>query len=217
MFNNKEKKRLKAEAEAKAKEEAEFEAKFTAKQERKKVEKIIAEVDKSEKALLVKAAEAKQKGQTAIYANYVTAIKVARSRKHQAETFLAQVDVMQEMQSITNSSKELLSSMGNIMNSLGKLTLDRSAMMDTQRDFARVQQDLDRQGGTIEQFLSNMEMMIPTDDSPVVGVSVDKDIDAEIDALLVNKSLGGSAAFSSSSSSQNEDEELKKMQELLRS
>ncbi len=190
MFG-KEKKLKKAQEEERAREDAEFEAKFAARRERKNVEKIVADMEKTTKSLLVKAAEAKKKGQTTVYRNYVTTIKVARARKQQAENFLAQVDVMQEMQSITNSSKALLSSMGSIMNSLGKLTLDRSAILESQRDFAATQRELDKQGMTIEQFLSGMEMNLPEDESAYADMSgVDKEIDAEVDSII----LGGSAS-----------------------
>ncbi len=203
MFNSKEKKQKKAEEEARQKADAEFEAKFAAKQERKKVEKIIAEMEKSAQNLVAKAAEAKMKGQGTIYRNYVSALKIARARKTQAETFLAQMDAMQEMQSITNSSKELLGSMGKIMSSLGKLTLDRNAMIESQRDFARVQQDLDRQGATIESYLSGTETMLPDDtEGSISDVSVDSEIDNEINAYIAGNAMGRNPAGASGSSSE---------------
>lgn len=213
MISRQEKKRLKEEEAAKAKQEAEFDARFKAKQERKKVEKIIADMEKQGNELLAKAAEAKQKGQATAYRNYVSGIKLVRARKAQAENFLSQVDVMQSMQSITSSSKELLSSMGNIMNSLGKLTLDRSAMAESQREFAKTQQDLDKQGGTIESFLSGMEMVLPEEESSLDSAGVDQNIDAEIDSFLLNKSVNslGAAPSQNPGSVQADIEQLKQV------
>lgn len=216
MLGNK--KKMKAEAEAKAKEEAqanaEFEAKFAAKQERRKVEKLVAEFDKSCQTLLGKAVEAKAKGQGAIYKTYVTAIKVARARKAQAENFLAQIDAMQEMQSITNSSKELLGSMGTIMGSLGKLTMDRSAVIESQKEFAAVQQSLERQGAGIDSYFSTLSDMLPDgqDDSYAMG-EADSDIDAEVNAILRGSasSSGSSSGSSAGSSSSGDLDDLKRM------
>lgn len=216
MLSRKEKLLQKQREAEEARINAEFDAKMTAKQERKKVEKTIAEIDESLKKMLQRAAEAKVKGFEEQYRSCVGMIKLARARKHQAEVFLFQMDTMQEMQSISKSSQSLLVSMGNVMNSLGKLSLDKSVMANTQRDFAAVQRELDRQTGTIETFLSGMEMQLP-DDMPTDYASDDQ-IDAEIDAII-NGGKSGSGASSVSGSSSNDegstDESIEKMKRLL--
>lgn len=200
MFGKK--KKLTAEEVAKAKEEAEFEAKFTAKQERRRVEKLVDDLDKSCQSLLNKAAEAKSKGQGTSYKTYVLAIKVARARKVQAENFLAQIDAMQEIQSISNSTKELLGSMGKIMGSLGKLSVDRSAMLETQKQFSAVQQNLEKQSDGIESFFSAIEDMLPDgDDDRFAMGEVDSAIDAEVNAIL----RGNASASSGSANSSTDD------------
>ena len=198
-------------AEEEARADAVFNAIFTANQEKKKVAKIVAEMDKSCQTLLAKAVDAKSKGQGNIYKTYVAAIKVARARKAQAENFLAEIDAMQEMQSIANSSKELLGSMGNIMGSLGKLTLDRGAMITSQKEFANVQQSLEKQSATIDNYFSTLGDMLPDGADAEDGFSeADADIDAEISAMLRGGAASGSAPASSSGTSGDLDD-LKKM------
>jgi hypothetical protein len=125
LFESKEKKLKRQQAEEDAKANAEFEAKFAAKTEKKKVEKTIAEVDKSLQILMNKAAEAKSKGYEDVYRQCVGMIKITKGRKIQAEKFLFQMDAMQEIQNVSKNSMELLGSMNNIMSSLGKLSLLR--------------------------------------------------------------------------------------------
>lgn len=215
MLSSKERKRLKAEAEQKAREEEEFNAKYTAKQECRKIEKTIAEMNKKESLLMQKAAEAKQKGQVSIYRNYVSGIKVVRASKQQAENCLAQVDMMQTMQSITGSTKELLDSMGNIMSTLGKITLDKNAIINAEKDFAHAQQELDKQGAMLDQYFSGMEMVMPDEESSMAMSGVDKGIDSEIDSMILNNSVGNmSNTDTQSSGSANDD--IAQFQQLLR-
>ena len=215
MLRSKERKRLKAEAEQKAREEEEFNAKYTAKQECRKIEKTIAEMTKKEGILMQKAVEAKQKGQVTIYRNYVSGIKVVRACKQQAENCLAQVDMMQTMQSITGSTKELLGSMGNIMSTLGKITLDKTAIINAEKDFAHAQQELDKQGALLDQYFSGVEMVMPEEESSIAMSGVDKGIDSEIDSMILNNSVCNmSDAGSQSSDSVNDD--IAQFQRLLR-
>lgn len=223
MFN-KEKRQQKAAAEAEAKrladENAEFEAKYAAKQEKKKVEKVVSEMDKICQNLMQKAAEARMKGQGTVYKTYVQQIKIARARKNQAENFLAQVEAMEGMRSIANSSKELLDSMGVIMNSIGKLTLDRAAMAESQKDFMKVQQGLEKQSATIDQYLSGAEMMLPDDEmSSLAMAEVDSDIDAEIAAFMTNNTLNavGSATYSQPSAAAGVSDDIDNLKKMLNS
>ena len=88
LFTSKEKKEKAMADAAAAAADAEFQAKFAAKQERKKVEKTISEIDKSLEGLMAKAAESKSKGYEDVYRQCISMIKVARGRKMQAEKFL---------------------------------------------------------------------------------------------------------------------------------
>lgn len=62
LFKSKERKQREAEAAEAARADAEYEAKATARQEKKKAEKVIAEMDKSIQSFMQKAADAKSKG-----------------------------------------------------------------------------------------------------------------------------------------------------------
>lgn len=213
MFNGKEKKLKKSEEEAAAKAEAEFQAKYAAKQEKRKVEKIISDVDKTIQTLMTRAADAKAKGYTDMYRSCISFIKVARARKKQAEVFLFQMEAMQEMQSLSKSSAELLGSMSNIMNSLGKLSLDKTAMLNSQKDFSAAQMELDKQTANIEQFLSGMEMRVSDDES--ADQFSDSSIEAEIDSLIMGNSI--SIATPTFDSSTNADSDLDSLKKLLES
>lgn len=211
MFKSKEKKLKEAEAAEAAKAEAEFQAKYTAKQEKKKIEKQVAEIDKTIESMMAKAANAKVKGYADIYKQCVLMIKVARARKRQAESFLFQMEAMQEMQSLAKGSSELLSSMGKVMSSLGKLSVDKTVMMGTQRDFMAAQRELEKQTMSIEGFLSSMEIDLPEDDSSIgTEMFADSTIDAEIDSYIMKNSMGsGSGANGAGSSPAADLEELK--------
>lgn len=208
FFESKEKKAKRLEAEANAKADAEFQAKYTAKQERKKVEKMVASIDGSISALISKAAAAKAKGYTQVYQQCISFIKVARARKMQAETFLFQMDAMQEMKALSENSKDLLNSMSNIMGTLGKLSLDPTVMMQTQKDLNKTQMELDKQGASIDTFLDGMQMIMPEDANLDTAQFDDNDIAAEIDAFTINNALNnidlGSGTSSESSAANNE-------------
>lgn len=208
MFNSKEKKKQQQEAAEKAKQNAEFEAKLTAKMERKKIEKMIAGTEKTENSLMASAAEAKQKGYAAVYKQQVSMIKVVRARKRQAEMFLYQVNAMEQMRDLAAGSTALLNSMGLIMGSLGKLSVDRTAMLNSQKDFADAQRQLEQQSMNIESFLSSMEMMVPEEESSF-DMYADADIDAEIDNFIKNGAAGGGATSAS------DDADIAKYKSLL--
>lgn len=219
MFNSKEKKLQKEREAEEAKANAEFEARMTAKQEKKNVERKIAEMDKTISNMLSRAADAKAKRYDDIYRQCISMIKIARTRKRQAEMFLFQIEAMQEMQTLAKSSSELLGSMGNVMNSLGKLSLDKTAMMSSQKDFAKVQQELDRQTMSLESFLSGMETQLSDDTFDIESDISDSSIEAEIDKLLDDRGglsdLGSGAAERRSSGKT--DETLDGLKQLLNS
>ena len=102
--------------------------------------------------------------------------------------FLFQIEAMQEMQSISKSSSELLGSMNTIMTSLGKLSLDKSVMLNTQRDFMAAQRELDKQSASLDQFLSGMEMQMDDGDMDLSQFS-DSSIEAEIDSLMMGSAI----------------------------
>ena len=177
-----------------AREDAEWEAKFAAKQEKKKITRLIEEIDKTEKEIMENAAAAKAKGYADVYRQQLSALKVARARKVQAEKFIFQIDAMEKMKSIADSSTELLNSMGTIMNTLGKLSIDKEKMKQTQKDFMQTQQNLNKQSMSIEQFFGQMEMMIPEEDEMMLeddGGMLEANLENEIQAILNAKSGEG--------------------------
>ena len=196
IFENKKKKEARLEAEEAKRQEAEYEAKYKAKQERKKVEKLIQDIDASLVSMLKKAAEAKKEGYVEIYRQCILLIKTARARKKQAKMFLFQMEAMEEMQAISKNSSELLGSINTIMNSLGKLSIDKSVMMNAQKDFSATQRELNRQSATLDQFLSGMEMNI--DDS---DVDIDQFSDSVIEEEIDNFARGSQEKTSKGSTS----------------
>ncbi len=203
-------KERKALEEAKAREQAEWEAKYEAKNRKKEIQKLIAEIEKSERVIIANAAAAKAKGYSDVYSVQLSALKVARARKTQAEKFLFQIDTMEEMKSISGNSQKLLSAMGGIMNTLGKLALDKDEMKKSQVNFNSAQKNLDKQSMTIEQFYSQMEMTLPEEESDILGDIgfSGADLEGEISSYMSGESSGGSA---SSADSGDEIEKLRAM------
>jgi hypothetical protein len=128
-----------------------------------------------------------------VYRTQISFIKVARTRKMQAEKFLFQVDAMETMKSISDSSTGLLNSMGAIATTLGSLTIDKAAMMETQKNFIKTQEKLSRQNDMLEEFSSSMEMtMDEVDISDLEGGygDLDKLIEKDIDSFIVQSNNG---------------------------
>jgi hypothetical protein len=197
LFKSKEEKaeikRKQQEAIDNAKAEAEWEAKYAAKTEKKKVQKLIAEIEQKEQALIKNAAEAKSKGYMDVYRTQISFIKVARTRKMQAEKFLFQVDAMETMKSISDSSTGLLNSMSAIAATLGSLTIDKAAMMETQRNFVKTQEQLSRQNDMLEEFSSSMEMTmdeVDVSDLESGYGDLDKLIENDIESFIQNSNAG---------------------------
>lgn len=211
MFNLKERKKKKEEELSKMKADAEFNAKYTAKQERKNVEKLIVEIDNSIKVFYDRAIEAKSKGYNDMYKKCISFIKIAKMRKKQADMFLFEMDAMQQMQSISKNSKELFTSMKNVMGTLGKLSIDKAVISNMNTDFQKTQQALDKQSSNIEMALSGMEMQI-TDNFDDDEISED-DIELEISGMM-NKSDNIKSDFKASKRSA--DDEMEYLQSLLK-
>lgn len=216
MMENKKlsRKERKALEEQEKREQLEWDSKFAAKQERKKIEKLILEINKSEKEIIAQAAQAKAKGYGDVYKVQLSALKVARARKTQAEKFLFQIDTMEKMKSLSESSSQLLGSMNTIMNSLGKLSLDKDEMKRSQQNFATAQKSLGQQAQSIEQFFSQMEMQLPDDDDSLmedVGYG-NEDLEREINAFMT-----GEAPSQGMEGTQNTamNDELAQLQQLL--
>ena len=213
LFGKKMSKEEKEQKAADEKANAEFEASYTAKMEKKKVEKLIQEIEKSERGLLEKAALAKSKGYSQNYAQCLGFLKVARARKAQAEKFLFQMDAMQEMQNISKNSSELLASMQEIAGSLGKLTLDKTAMQESQRNFMKTQQDLDKQSMMFETYLGGMEFQM-SDESESDLSFADPALDAEVDSFMLKNNINASSysggSVNVSSGEMDEDEQFLK-------
>lgn len=212
LFESKDKKAARLEAEENAKYEKEFEAKQRVKEEKAKVERLIKDIDKSLESMMQKAANAKQEGFEEVYRQCVLFIKTAKARKKQAKMFLFQMEAMEEMKAISQSSNQLLGSINNIMNSLGKLSIDKSVMMNAQKDFSATQRELNRQSATLDQFLSGMEMNI--DDTDVSGDQFsDTAIENEISAFMQGGSVSAptQSTAPASSSKVNDLDDIKKM------
>jgi hypothetical protein len=197
LFKSKEEKaeikRKQQEAIDNAKAEAEWEAKYAAKTEKKKVQKLIAEIEQKEQALIKNAAEAKSKGYMDVYRTQISFIKVARTRKMQAEKFLFQVDAMETMKSISDSSTGLLNSMSAIASTLGSLTIDKAAMMETQKNFIKTQEQLSRQNDMLEESSSSMEMTmdeVDVSDLESGYGDLDKLIENDIESFIQNSNAG---------------------------
>lgn len=207
-LSRKERKELEAQQ---AKEQLEWDAKFAAKQKKKEIQKLIAEIEKKEKEIIANAAAAKTKGYNDVYRVQLSALKVARARKVQAEKFLFQIDTMEQMKSLSDSSQNLLGAMGDIMNTLGKLALDKDEMRQSQLDFANAQRNLDKQSQSIEQFFSQMEMNLPDEDDDMmadVGYG-NEDLESEINSFILGESTGGSGM------SEAENDEIAQLRQML--
>ena len=207
-LSRKERKEIEAQQ---AKEQLEWDAKFAAKQKKKEIQKLIAEIEKKEKEIIANAAAAKTKGYNDVYRVQLSALKVARARKVQAEKFLFQIDTMEQMKSLSDSSQNLLGAMGDIMNTLGKLALDKDEMRQSQLDFANAQRNLDKQSQSIEQFFSQMEMNLPDEDDDMmadVGYG-NEDLESEINSFILGENTGGSGA------SEAENDEIAQLRQML--
>jgi hypothetical protein len=207
-LSRKEKKELEAQQ---AKEQLEWDAKFAAKQKKKEIQKLIAEIEKKEKEIIANAAAAKTKGYNDVYRVQLSALKVARARKVQAEKFLFQIDTMEQMKSLSDSSQKLLGAMGDIMNTLGKLALDKDEMRQSQLDFANAQRNLDKQSQSSEQFFSQMEMNLPDEDDDMmadVGYG-NEDLESEINSFILGENTGGSGM------SEAENDEIAQLRQML--
>ncbi|MBO5850916.1 MAG: hypothetical protein J6R29_01120 [Clostridia bacterium] len=196
-------------------EQLEDDAKYAAKLEKKKIEKLIIEISKTEKEIIAQAAQAKARGYGDVYKTQLSALKLARARKTQAEKFLFQIDTMEKMKTLSQSSSDLLGSMNTIMSSLGKLSLDKNEMKKSQQNFASAQKNLGQQAQTIDQFFSKMEMHLPDDEDSImedVGYG-NEALENEINAYM----SGGVASASNVGASQGSavDKELAELQQLL--
>ena len=201
----KERKAAKLKAAEEAKAEAEYEAKYQAKMKKKEVEKSIAEIDKSLQVLMQKAADAKAKGYDDVYQQCLGMVKVTHGRKAQAEKFLFQMDAMQELQNVSKCSAALLGSINDIMGSLGKLSLDRSVISQTQRDVANAQRELDMQSNTIDGFLEGLMSSLPEDANFA-------DVESNIGNMALGNQINSAPAGGSSASSELDD--LKKLLQI---
>ena len=205
FFESKKSKEEKQKAAENAKFEAEVNAKIAASTEKKKIEKMVAETEKAIAELTNQAAAAKAKGYEPVYRQCVNFIKVAKARRAQAEMFLAQINMMQQMKKLADNSKTLLGSMNNVMSSLGKLSMDPEVMRNIQKDFTSAQVALDAQNDKLDAFYDGMEMVMPEDTDLDVEQFSDADIDAEIDSLLANNALNNAGVSSGAGSSADKD------------
>ena len=211
----KEKKELEAQQ---AREQAESDAKYAAKIRKREIQKLIGEIEKSEQQIIASAASVKVKGYNDLYRTQLSALKVARARKAQAEKFLYQIEIMENMKTLSDSSTKLLGSMGEIMSTLGKLTLDKNEMKKNQMDFMNAQKTLEQQSFSIEQFFAQMEAGLPDeDDSMMMDVDYShEELDREINAYILGQN-GGVAANGGQNVSAATNDEVEQLRQLLNS
>ena len=86
--------------------------------------------------------------------------------------------------------------MGSVMNSVGKLSLEKTVMLNSQKDFLATQRELEKQSMNIETYLSTMESNVD-DGADGAQEFSDGDIEAEIDKFMVGNSINASSASSS--------------------
>ena len=179
-----EKQRKEQEALENAKFENEVNAKMTAGTEKKKIIKLIAELEQKEKTLIKSAADAKSKGYGDVYRTHVSFIKTVRAQKMKADKFLYQVEAMQTMKSISDSSSALLDSMGKIANTLGTLTIDKNAMLDMQKKFVKSQEQLERTNILLEEVTEGMEATLDSVDISDLDGNIDQTIESDIESFI---------------------------------
>ena len=212
LFESKEKKAKRLEEEARAKADAEYAAKREADMQKRKIEKMIAEFDKSIAEFTNQAASAKANGYAPVYKQCVGFIKVAKAKRLQAQMFLAQIGAMQQMKKLAEHSKDLLGSMNSVMNTLGKFSLDPEVMRNIQKDYDTAQMELDKQSDKIDMFFEGIDTSMIEDVELDIDQFSDAEIDSEIDALLANSALANVGASSAAPAQQNEtDAYLSKM------
>lgn len=213
-LSRKERKELEAQRE---RENKEWEAKYQAKVHKKNITKLVTDIEKAEKEIIANAAQAKMKGYNDVYGIQLKALKTARARKAQAEKFLFQIDTMEKMKSLADSSTALLGSMSSIMGSLGALSLDKEAMMQNQKDFMAAQTNLSKQSQSIEQFFGQMEMMLPDENDEMMDDVTygNEALDDEIKNYIISNSGITGSANMASSGNQQQDAELENLRSLL--
>ena len=208
----KEKKELEA---LQAREQAESDAKYAAKIRKREIQKLIGEIEKSEQQIIASAASVKVKGYNDLYRTQLSALKVARARKAQAEKFLYQIEIMENMKTLSDSSTKLLGAMGDIMNTLGKLTMDPAMMKKNQMDFMSAQRNLEQQSFSIEQFFAQMEAGLPDeDDAMMMDVDYSHDeLDREINAYILGQ--GGTVGAPEQNVSKAANDEMEQLRQML--
>ncbi len=213
MLGLKERKQRKEEEAAAAKAEAEFQAKQTAKQEKRKIEKTIGNIDQTIENFMQKAIVAKGKGNVDVYQKCVGFIKVCKMRRTQAENALFTIESMELMKEIADNSSALLESMGNVMSTLGALSVDKSVLMATQKNYQKTQLELDKQSATIESMLGSMEMLAESssDNLSVDDGAIEAEIAKRAGDGLDDLDIGGSFSGSSADGIDDDLERLKKL------
>ena len=212
----KEKKELEAQQ---AREKAEWDAKYAAKTKKKEITKLITDIEKSEQEIIANAAAAKVKGYNDIYRTQLSALKVARARKTQAEKFLFQIETMEKMKALSDSSHKLLGAMGEIMNTLGKVSMDPNEMKKSQMEFMGAQKNLDQQSRSIDQFFAQMEACLPDEDDTMM-MDVDyshEDLDREINAFILGQNGGAATTTGNQTASASTNNEVEQLRQLLNS
>ena len=190
-LSRKEKREL---AEQQDRENKEYEARSIASQTKRNLNKVINDFNKKEQELIRKVADAKMNGKNKTYNMFYSALRLANARKEQAIEFLGQIEAMEEMKSIADSSSKMLSSMAEVMKTLGALTLSKEEMRNNQQAFAEAQKTLDRQSDDIQSFLDRMCSYLPDeDDTSTLEVnSPNTYIDSKIQEYISQNQSGDS-------------------------
>ena len=109
--------------------------------------------------------------------------------------------------------------MGEIMNTLGKMTLDKNEMKKNQIDFMNAQKTLEQQSFSIDQFFSQMEAGLPDEDDTMM-MDVDyshEDLDREINAFILGQNGGAATTTGNQTASASTNNEVEQLRQLLNS
>jgi hypothetical protein len=189
-----------AEKAQRLKDDQEFEARYQAKQERKNIEKFVAELDVSIGELMSKAVRAKQLGVTSTYKLIVNQLRMSECRKRQAESFLLQLDAMMDIQKMSELSQGFLTSMNAVLDTLGPLVFDSAAMDATQKRFQEATNKLSAQSEKIDMLADGNEMAVDISDENSVS---EAEIDARVNNIIAD--LGKKTVSSNTTSVANKD------------
>lgn len=211
----------KIEKQEQERDDREFDAKMALKNGRKGIEKFLDEAKGSISILTDKAVEAKKKGYDAPYRALVGQLRIAESRKRQAEAFLFQLDAMSEADKLARSSGGLLASMNSIMGAMGQLSFDKNAIIEGQKTYAKSSESLEKQSDMLDKMLGGMDFKVEMAGEAAVS---EEEIESKIQSLIgnspraeTNKSSVIAVATAEKVEETKDDKELESLRRMVNS